>query len=73
MLTRLHDALRLRTSPPVFFGAAAVIITFVLVTVIFTEPVDAGVTAASSWLYTNLGWFYIFGLTAFLVLSLIHI
>ncbi|GAB3723380.1 BCCT family transporter [Nocardiopsis nanhaiensis] len=67
MLTRLHDVLRLRTSPSIFFGAAAVIIAFVLVTVIFTEPLDAVVTVASEWLYTNLGWFYIFGLTLFLV------
>ena len=67
MLTRLHDALRLRTSPPIFFGAATVIIAFVLVTIIFTEPLDAAVTVASEWLYTNLGWFYILGLTLFLV------
>ena len=67
MLTRLHDLLRLRTSPPIFFGAAALIILFVITTVFFTEPLDAAVTAASDWLYTNLGWFYIFGLTLFLV------
>lgn len=67
MLTRLHDVLRLRTSPPIFFGAAAVIITFVLVTIVFTDPLDAAVTVASEWLYANLGWFYILGLTLFLV------
>ena len=67
MLTRLHDLLRLRTSPPIFFGSAAVIITFVVITIVFTDPVDAAVTIASEWLYTNLGWFYIFGLTLFLV------
>ncbi|MCP3013071.1 BCCT family transporter [Nocardiopsis dassonvillei] len=67
MLIRLHDALRLRTSPPVFFGAAAVVIVFVLVTIIFTEPLDTAVTVASDWLYANLGWFYVLGLTLFLV------
>lgn len=66
MLTRLHDFLRLRTSPPVFFGSAAVIIAFVFATIVFTEPLDAAVTVASEWLYTNLGWFYILGLTLFL-------
>ena len=66
MLPRLHDFLRLRTSPPIFFGSAAVIIAFVLVTIIFTEPLDAAVTVASEWLYANLGWFYILGLTMFL-------
>lgn len=67
MLTRLHDVLRLRTSPPIFFGSAGVIIAFVLVTIVFTDPLDAAVTVASEWLYTNLGWFYILGLTFFLV------
>ncbi|GHD36051.1 multidrug DMT transporter permease [Nocardiopsis kunsanensis] len=67
MLTRLHALLRLRTSPPIFFGSAAVIIAFVLLTILFTQPVDAVVTTASDWLYTNLGWFYILGLTLFLV------
>ena len=66
MLTRLHDLLRLRTSPSIFFGSATVIIAFVLVTIIFTDPLDAVVTTASEWLYTNLGWFYILGLTMFL-------
>ena len=67
MLDRAHDLLGLRTSPPIFFGAAGVIILFVLTTVFFTEPLDAAVTTASDWLYTNLGWFYISGLTLFLL------
>lgn len=70
MLNRLHDLLRLRTSPPIFFGSAAVITIFVLATVIFTEPMDAMVSVASEWLYTNLGWFYILGVTLFLVFLL---
>ncbi|MDN5704046.1 MAG: BCCT family transporter [Yaniella sp.] len=70
MLTRLHDLLRLRTSPTIFFGSAAVIIVFVIMTVVFTEPMDAAVSAASDWLYTNLGWFYILGVTLFLVFLL---
>lgn len=67
MLTRFHDFLRLRTSPAIFFGAAAVIILFVITTVTFTEPMDTAVSAASEWLYTNLGWFYILGVTMFLL------
>src|SRR5699024_12742681 len=63
MLTRLHDLLRLRTSPPIFFGSAAVIVVFVFMTVVFTEPIDTALNAASGWLYTSLGWFYIFGVT----------
>lgn len=67
MLQRLHDLLRLRTSPPIFFGSAAVIIVFVILTVTLTEWMDSIVSTASDWLYTNLGWFYIFGVTFFLL------
>src|SRR5699024_9731921 len=70
MLTRLHDLLRLRTSPTIFFGSAAVIVVFVFMTVVFTEPMGAAVRAASDWLYTNLGWVYILGVTLFLAFLL---
>src|SRR5690606_25535303 len=66
LLTRLHDALRLRTSPVIFFGSAAVILAFVLGTILFTDPLNTAVSAASDWLLTNLGWFYILGVTVFL-------
>lgn len=67
MLTRLHDTLRLRTNPPIFFASALVIILFVLGTIIFTDALDTAVAGASGWLLTNLGWFYILGVTVFLV------
>ena len=70
MLNRLHDLLRLRTSPSIFFGAAAIIVLFVIATVTFTETMDTVFSAASEWLYTNLGWFYIFGVTLFLIFLL---
>ena len=70
MLNRLHDMLRLRTSAPIFFGAAAVITFFVLATVLFTDQMDAVVSVASEWLYTNLGWFYVLGVTFFLIFLL---
>ena len=72
MLDKLHDALRLRTNPAIFFSSAAVIIIFVLGTIFFTDQLDAGVSVASDWLLTNLGWFYILGVTVF-VAFLIYI
>jgi len=66
MLTRFHDALRLKTSPAIFFGSAAVIIAFVVGTIAFTEPLDRAVGSASDWLLTNFGWFYVLGVTVFL-------
>ncbi|MGP9538258.1 BCCT family transporter [Brachybacterium sp. AOP43-C2-M15] len=70
MLTRLHDALHLRTSPVIFFGSAAIIIAFVIGTIAFTDPLNTATTAASDWLLTNLGWFYILGVTVFLAFLL---
>src|SRR5699024_11673883 len=66
MLNRLHDTLRLRTNPAIFFSSAAVIVIFVLGTIIFTDALDSAVSVASDWLLTNLGWFYILGVTVFL-------
>lgn len=68
--TRLHDRLGLRTSPRIFFGAAAVVLTFVVATIAFTDQVDTAFAAASGWLLANLGWFYILGVTTFLVFLL---
>ena len=70
MLTKLHDALRLRTSPVIFFGSAAIIIAFVVATIAFTEPMGKATDTASQWLMTNLGWFYILGVTVFLAFLL---
>jgi choline/glycine/proline betaine transport protein len=66
LLTRLHDALRLRTSPVIFFGSAAIILAFVVATIAFTEPMGRATDSASQWLMANLGWFYILGVTVFL-------
>ena len=40
---------------------------FVVLTLAFTDPLDSAVSTASDWLLTNMGWFYILGVTAFLV------
>jgi len=66
-LDRLHDALGLRTSPRIFFGAAFIAVLFVVGTILFTDQVDAAFAGASGWIMTNLGWFYIFGVTLFLL------
>ncbi|MFD6857298.1 BCCT family transporter [Rhodococcus sp. NPDC060090] len=67
ILQRAHDALRLRTSPGIFFASAAVAILFVVVTIAFTGTVDEIFSTASTWIMTNLGWFYILGVTTFLL------
>jgi choline/glycine/proline betaine transport protein len=67
ILQRAHDALRLRTTPGIFFASAAVAILFVVMTIAFTDTVDEVFSTASNWIMTNLGWFYILGVTTFLL------
>ncbi|SLM99313.1 High-affinity choline uptake protein BetT [Brevibacterium yomogidense] len=50
-----------------FFGAAGVIILFVIATILFTDPLSTATGVASQWLMENFGWFYILGVTIFLV------
>jgi choline/glycine/proline betaine transport protein len=67
MLNRLHDALRLRTSPAIFFGSALIIAIFVVMTLVFTDFMDAFFADGSAWVIDRLGWFYILGVTVFLL------
>lgn len=67
MLEKLHDAFRLRTSPTVFFGSIGLTILFVVVTLLFGDWVGVAFGHASTWIKTNLGWFYILGVSVFLI------
>nr|WP_221433158.1 dephospho-CoA kinase [Micrococcus endophyticus] len=71
MLTRLHDRLGLRTSPAVFFSAAAVIILFTVAMGLFPGPVQAVFGAAAHWLRYDVGWFYTLAATLLLAVCLI--
>ena len=72
MLERFHDLFRLRTSPVLFFVSAAIILGFVVVTLIIPGGMGEFFGNASTWIYDHLGWFYISGVTIFL-LFLIYI
>ena len=71
LLTRLHDRLGLRTSPAVFFSAAAVIILFTVAMGLFPGPVQAVFGAAAHWLRYDVGWFYTLAATLLLAVCLI--
>lgn len=66
MLTKLADALKLRTNPTIFFLSAALVLAFVVVTVAATSTMDRVFSVASAWVISNLGWLYILGVTSFL-------
>lgn len=72
MLNRLHDALRLRTNPIIFFAAVLIVALFVIGTLAFTDAMNSFFAAGSGWIMENFGWFYILGVSVFL-LFLIYI
>ena len=56
-----------RIDPPVFWPSVALILGFVVWTLISTESVTSTFSTSADWLKENLGWFYILGVTVFLV------
>jgi choline/glycine/proline betaine transport protein len=67
VFTRLNDRLGLRTNPTVFWTSAIISVVFIVVTVSFTTPVAETFTTVSGQLLDAFGWFYILGVTLFLV------
>ena len=67
MLQKLHDRMGLRTSPTIFFGSFAVAIVFIVITLSFPGTMATTFESGSDWLLGNLGWFYILGVTVFLI------
>ena len=67
LMIRLHDAAGLRTNAVIFMGSALVIVAFVVGTIAFTDVVDSFFAGMTGWILENLGWFYILGVTVFLV------
>ncbi|TDQ55425.1 BCCT family transporter [Actinorugispora endophytica] len=63
----LLNRLGLRTDPVVFSASATLTVVFVVAAIVFTGPVDTLFSSVSTWIIANLGWFYILGVTTFLV------
>lgn len=70
MLEKVHDLFRLRTSPVIFFVSAGIIAAFVIITLLIPDQMGQFWGVGSSWLYENLGWFYVSGVTIFLIFLL---
>ncbi|MDV7999822.1 BCCT family transporter [Rhodococcus sp. IEGM 1408] len=70
MADRIMRALRLKTDPGIFLATVGIVLAFVLITVVAGDWVGSVFGTASGWIMTNLGWFYILGVTSFLVFLL---
>ena len=69
-MENLARRLGLRTDPTIFFISANCTILFVAALVIAPGPIGDAFAAGRSWIVTNLGWFFIFGVTVWLAFLL---
>lgn len=65
-MQRLAQVLGLRTDPVIFFVSAGLMAIFVVVLVVFPEQLQSAFATGRSWIVTNLGWFFIFGVNVWL-------
>ncbi|QVQ50836.1 BCCT family transporter [Spiractinospora alimapuensis] len=68
MLDNLAIRLGLRTNPTIFFTSSGLAFLFVILTIAFTEEVNSAFTwATENIILSSLSWFYILGVTVFLI------
>ncbi|WP_402464405.1 BCCT family transporter [Isoptericola aurantiacus] len=66
-LDALAKRLGLRTDPTIFFVSAGLMVLFLIMLLIFPTPIGSAFGNAREWIVTNLGWFFIIGVTIWLV------
>ena len=70
MLDRLADKLGLRTDAPIFFASAGFMVVFLVVLIAVPGLVEQVFLLGREWIVENLGWFFISGVSAWLVFLL---
>ncbi|MDO8144401.1 MULTISPECIES: BCCT family transporter [unclassified Isoptericola] len=66
-LDRLARRLGLETNPTIFFTSAGLMVLFLLLLLVFPTQIGDAFGAGREWIVTNLGWFFIIGVTFWLV------
>ncbi|MBW0089430.1 BCCT family transporter [Pseudonocardia sp. KRD-184] len=66
-MDRLARRLGLRTDPHIFFWSAGLMVVFLVLLLSFQQPIGDAFGAGREWITTNLGWFFILGVTSWLV------
>ena len=66
-MERLARRLGLRTDPHIFFWSAGLMVLFLILLLAFQQPIGSVFTAGREWITTNLGWFFILGVTSWLI------
>lgn len=63
----LARRLGLRTDPVIFFWSAGLMIVFLILLLLFPDPIASAFGSGRTWVVTNLGWFFILGVSSWLV------
>lgn len=66
----LARKLGLRTQPTIFFVSAGLMVLFLIVLLLFPDQMNSVFGRGREWIVTNLGWYFIFGVTAWVVMLL---
>ncbi|MFV2176486.1 BCCT family transporter [Actinomadura sp. LOL_016] len=66
-LGRAARRLGLHTDPIIFFVSAGLMILFLVLVLALPGPINDVFTSGRNWIVTNLGWFFILGVTAWLI------
>lgn len=69
-MEELARKLGLRTDPTIFFVSAGIMVVFLVALLIAPEPIGDAFGAGRAWIVTNLGWFFIFGVTSWVIFLL---
>lgn len=67
MLDSLAHRLGLRTNPVIFFWSAGLMVLFLVVLLAMPRQIGAVFTTGREWIVTNLGWFFILGVSSWLI------
>ncbi len=66
-MDRLAHRLGMRTNPHIFFWSAGLMVVFLALLLVFPEPIGTAFGAGREWIVTHLGWFFILGVTSWLI------
>src|SRR5699024_11391837 len=67
VMEKLAQRLGLKTNPQIFFWSAGLMVLFLILVLVFQEPVARIFTSSRLWVVTNLGWFFVLGVSAWLL------
>ncbi|MGO2880464.1 MAG: BCCT family transporter [Halomonas sp.] len=70
MLNNLAKKLGLRTDPTIFFTSAGIMVLFLVALLIAPNAIGSAFGAGREWVVTNLGWFFILGVTSWVAFLL---